>query len=103
MSYYHTCPGCGAALDPGEECSDCNQNIEEDREMKKGVTKQELVKSLEETLKLTREEVVSLELTSRHEPEDTVIIHFKGGDKTVNISMDSGLAIIRDVSRAITY
>jgi|GEM_PF-1330782 len=29
MSYYHTCPGCGAALDPGEECSDCNQDNEE--------------------------------------------------------------------------
>lgn len=24
MSYYHTCPECGANLDPGEECPDCN-------------------------------------------------------------------------------
>lgn len=23
MSYYRTCPICGAALDPGERCSDC--------------------------------------------------------------------------------
>lgn len=23
MSYYHICPICGAALDPGERCSDC--------------------------------------------------------------------------------
>jgi len=71
--------------------------------MKPGVTKQQLIKSLEETLKLTREKIVSLELTTRHEPEDTVIIHFSGGDKTVNIACDSGLAIIRDVSRAIDY
>jgi hypothetical protein len=71
--------------------------------MKSGVTKRQLIQSLETTLKLTRENIVSLELTTRHEPEDTVIIHFGGGDKTVNISMDSGLAIIRDVSRAIDY
>ena len=71
--------------------------------MKPGVTKQQLIQSLEDTLKLTREEIVSLELTSRHEPEDTVIIHFKGGDKAVNIHCVSGLAIIRDVSRAVTY
>lgn len=24
MSYYHTCPDCGAALDPGERC-DCRE------------------------------------------------------------------------------
>lgn len=23
MSYYRTCPICGAALDPGEVCGDC--------------------------------------------------------------------------------
>lgn len=69
--------------------------------MKPGVTKQQLIKSLEETLKLTRENIVGLELTTRHVPEDTVIIHFGGGDKTVNIACDSGIAIIRDVSRAI--
>lgn len=71
--------------------------------MKSGVTKQQLVKSLENTLKLTREEIVSLELISRMHPEDTVIIHFKGGDKAVNIYCDSGIAIIRDVAKAINY
>ena len=25
MSYYHTCPHCGAHLDPGESC-DCQEN-----------------------------------------------------------------------------
>lgn len=24
MPYYHTCPSCGAALDPGESC-DCQE------------------------------------------------------------------------------
>lgn len=69
--------------------------------MKPGVTKQQLIKSLEATLKLTREDVVALELTSRHEPEDTVIIHYGGGKTRVNIAMDSGMGIIRDVCRAI--
>ena len=47
--------------------------------MKPGVTKQELIDSLASTLRLTREDVVALELTGRHEPEDTVIIHYSGG------------------------
>ena len=29
MAYYHTCPDCGASLDPGEAC-DCNKNNEEE-------------------------------------------------------------------------
>lgn len=24
--YYHTCPECGANLDPGEVCEDCREN-----------------------------------------------------------------------------
>ena len=70
--------------------------------MKSGVTKQELVDSLATTLRLTRTEVTDLELTSKIEPGDTIIIHFKGGGtQTVNIACDSGIAIIRDVCRAI--
>ena len=65
--------------------------------MKEGVSKRELVKSLEATLKLTREEIVALELI-----QDTVIIHFEGGGHIpVNIAMNSGMAIIRDVAKAI--
>lgn len=26
--YYWTCPGCGANLDPGESCEDCDKNKE---------------------------------------------------------------------------
>ncbi len=29
MAYYHTCPECGATLDPGEYC-DCKSNNQED-------------------------------------------------------------------------
>ena len=70
--------------------------------MKSGVTKKELVDSLATTLRLTRTGVVDLELTSRIEPGDTVIIHYQGGGtQTVSIAFDSGIAIIRDVCRAI--
>lgn len=66
--------------------------------MKIGVSKQELIDSLSETLSLTRERVDHLELKDN----DTVVIHYKGGyQKSVNIAMDTGLAIILDVSRAV--
>lgn len=69
--------------------------------MKAGVTKQEFISSLEAVLKLTRTEVVSLELINSYGSDDTVIIHFKGGDKKVSIEGDSGIAIIRDVCKVI--
>lgn len=70
--------------------------------MKAGTTKQELVDSLATTLRLTRTEVSGLELTSRNEHEDTVIVHYEGGGtQKVSIAFDSGIAIIRDVCRAI--
>lgn len=28
MAYYHTCPDCGAHLDPGEECDCGKENYE---------------------------------------------------------------------------
>lgn len=70
--------------------------------MKTGVTKQELIDSLASTLRLTRTDVVDLELASRDTHEDTVIIHFKGGGtRLANIACDSGIAIIRDVCKMI--
>ena len=66
--------------------------------MKHGVTKEQFIKSLEDTLKLTRAEVDSLELVD----DDTVVIHYEGGGKRpVNIALDSATAIIRDVARAV--
>lgn len=67
--------------------------------MKEGVTKEQLVKSLAETLKLTREGVIDLEIKD----EDTVVIHYRcGHKKEVNIRLNSGLAIIWDVARNVT-
>lgn len=66
--------------------------------MKQGVTKEQLIKSLEQTVKLTREEVQRLELADN----DTVVIYYESGaSRNVNISMDSGLSIIKDVTKAI--
>lgn len=68
--------------------------------MKAGVTKVELVKSLGETLALTREGISYLELKDN----DTIIIHWNHGyQREVNIHMDSGLAIIKDVLKNIDY
>ncbi len=66
--------------------------------MKHGVTKEQFIKSLEDTLKLTRAGVDRLELVD----DDTVVIHYEGGGKRpVNIALDSATAIIRDVARAV--
>ena len=68
--------------------------------MRAGVTKAELVKSLGETLALTREGISHLELKDN----DTVIICWNHGYKReVNIHMDSGLAIMKDVLKNIDY
>lgn len=66
--------------------------------MKTGVTKEQFIKSLEQTLKLTRAGVESLELAD----EEIVVIHYEGGGKrSVNIALDSATAIIRDVARVV--
>lgn len=31
MNYYHTCPNCGANLDPGEHC-DCEVNDDDEED-----------------------------------------------------------------------
>lgn len=66
--------------------------------MKAGIKKEEFIKSLENTLKLTREGIERLELKD----EETVIIHFNNNySKAVNIACNSGIAIIRDITKAI--
>lgn len=66
--------------------------------MKAGVSKQQFIEALEDVLKLTREEVNHLVL----QDQDTVIIYYEsGGSKRVNIALDSGIAIIRDVVKNI--
>lgn len=47
MSYYKTCPVCGAALDPGEKC-ECEQTADKEKmiaaitELMQGATMSEL-------------------------------------------------------------
>jgi len=66
--------------------------------LKAGVTKQQLIASLSDTLRLTNEDVEDLVLVD----EDTVKIVFEGGGtQTANIHCDSGIAIIRDVCKQI--
>lgn len=66
--------------------------------MRTGVTKKQFIKSLEQTLRLTRAGVKSLELVDN----ETVIIHYEGGGKRpVNIALDSATAIIRDVASVV--
>lgn len=66
--------------------------------MRTGVTKKQFIKSLEQTLRLTRAGVKSLELVD----DETIIIHYEGGGKRpVNIALDSATAIIRDVASVV--
>jgi hypothetical protein len=70
----------------------------EEIEMKKGITKAELVEKLAELLRMTRLDIKDLELRD----EDTVIIHYEcESEKAVDITADSGIAIIRDVCRHV--
>lgn len=67
--------------------------------MKAGVTKKELVKSLANTLKMTRTGVIDLDLSK---DEETVTVYYQaGGTRYINIACNSGIAIIRDVCKAI--
>jgi len=66
--------------------------------LKAGITKQHLIASLADTLRLINEDVEDLVLVDK----DTVQIVFTGGyTRTVNIHCDSGIAIIRDVCKQI--
>lgn len=66
--------------------------------MRTGITKKQFIKSLEQTFRLTRAGVKSLELVD----DETIIIHYEGGGKRpVNIALDSATAIIRDVASVV--
>lgn len=68
--------------------------------MREGVTKKELVKKLAELLQMTRLDIENLELLDKN----TVMIHYEcGSTKAVDITADSGIAIIRDVCRHVIY
>lgn len=63
--------------------------------MKKGVSKLEFVKSLEETLKLTR--VGIKELLLKDDGNTITVVYQNGYERDINIAMNSALAIIEDV------
>lgn len=66
--------------------------------MKTGVTKEQLIKSLADTLRLTRIGIEDLVLLNTN----TVQIKYEGGGtKNVNIAANSGIAIIRDVAKYV--
>lgn len=68
--------------------------------MREGVTKKELVKKLAELLRMTRLDIKDLDLVD----ENTVMIHYEcGSTKAIDITADSGIAIIIDVSRNVIY
>ena len=101
--YYRTCKLCGANLDPEETCDCWLETESEDkplrrRRMKEEVTKTELVQKLAELLRMTRLDIENLELLDKN----TVMIHYEcGSTKAVDITADSGIAIIRDVCRHV--
>ena len=42
MSYYKTCPHCGAHIDPGEACDCQDKKMERAKELLSGMTSQQL-------------------------------------------------------------
>ncbi len=63
--------------------------------------KQKICDRLLETLKLTRQLYDLIDLDYIEEKE-LVVAHFEGGGKKeINVAMDSGIAMIKDIIRAI--
>ena len=63
--------------------------------------KRSICDRLLETLKLTRQLYDLIDLDYIEEKE-IVVAHFEGGGKKeINVAMDSGIAMIRDIIRAI--
>lgn len=72
--------------------------------MASNFSKQDLLDALLATVQLTTggSNIVALKLDTTYEDGDTVRIQYKNSkERKVGIAMDSGMAIIRDVCRAI--
>ncbi len=63
--------------------------------------KQKICDLLAETLRATRNQHDLLSLTYNDESETVEIGWASGGKRRVNVAMDSGTAMIRDIMRAI--
>lgn len=66
--------------------------------------KQFICDLLTQTLNATRDlrDLVSLEYQRRGSDDEIVAIIYENGTKLVNVSMDSGIAMIRDILKAIS-
>lgn len=62
MSYYNTCPKCGANLDPGEPC-DCTKEVRKREDLYRSVTK-ETSQTGQLSFSLNSREVVPYEETA---------------------------------------
>ena len=62
--------------------------------------KQDILDALVECLRLTRDQY-DLEQLIYDPDQETVTIAWANGGTTVNVAMDSGIAMIRDVLRAM--
>lgn len=63
--------------------------------------KQKICDLLAETLRATRNQHDLLSLIYNDESETVEIVWASGGKRRVNVAMDSGTAMIRDIMRAI--
>lgn len=62
--------------------------------------KQDILDALVKCLKLTRDQY-DLEQLIYNEKNETVTVIWAEGGKTVNVALDSGIAMIRDVLNAL--
>ena len=63
-------------------------------------SKQDILDALVEALRLTRDQH-DLEALIYNDTTEEVRIVWENGSQTVNVAMDSGIAMIRDVLRAL--
>lgn len=68
--------------------------------MRDNENKQDILDALCECLQLTRDQH-DLESLTYHEDSEMVTIAWSEGGTSVNVAMDSGIAMIRDVLRAL--
>ena len=78
-------------------------NAELEQEGKAMENKQQILDLLVPALQATRDQhdLVSLTYEDLGNDRQEVVIEYEGGSRRVNVSLDSGIAMIRDVLRAM--
>ena len=69
--------------------------------MEKRENKQEICNALVKTLKLTRDAFDVADLIYNAENETVMVLFKMGGTRIINVAMDSGVAMIRDIMRGL--